>query len=526
MITSSTNWTESESIESIRGKFLDLTGVSSVAINEEEVGLEHFLRFGVGKDAALYRGVLAAIDKDLPRDHPYHGRLSLEVTAKWNGLQSGEVELLRSLINRSLRVTSPNTERLLSIKFVPFKGGEDRLAVQPANHAIQGRRGVGKSSLILVAHRKVMDLGHLPVWVDLQPFRSRTDLQVCVEVLHEILQDLSSKTATLSPGPGGDLGEGLQKTQKLRDKGDSIKETDLRKVIPDLQRFVKRLTSSPGRNVYVFLDDAHLLGREVQPLVFELVFSVFKGAGGWLKIAGVRNLLHLYESSTKTGLQHPNDIQFISLDLTLTNPDAARKHLTDILDSFLSLCGIDKRGWVIRKTAIDRLVWCSAGVPRDFLLLLERSIGFGLEARREVVGVQEVNIAVGEFGQQKMRELDEDTSQGGQELRESMDRLAVAALDQYRSNAFLVMQDSKHPGYANLQKLVDLRLVHLIHPSITPSKSGERYEVYLLDYSFYTGMRRRHGLKELSITNVKSRKYTELRRLPKISLNAISGGEQ
>jgi len=72
-----------------------------------------------------------------------------------------------------------------------------------------------------------------------------------------------------------------------------------------------------------------------------------------------------------------------------------------------------------------------------------------------------------------------------------------------------------------LQKLVDLRLVHLIHPSITPGKAGERYEAYLLDYSFYTGVRRRHGLSELKIRTKEPPKYAELRKLRRIELGEI-----
>jgi len=68
---------------------------------------------------------------------------------------------------------------------------------------------------------------------------------------------------------------------------------------------------------------------------------------------------------------------------------------------------------------------------------------------------------------------------------------------------------------------MDLRLIHLLHPSITPGKAGERYEAYLLDYSFYTGVRRRHGLKELKISSDAPPRYAELRKLPKIDVEAL-----
>ncbi len=106
-------------------------------------------------------------------------------------------------------------------------------------------------------------------------------------------------------------------------------------------------------------------------------------------------------------------------------------------------------------------------------------------------------------------------------MKEALKRLQEAVLDECRTNSFLVRVQSSHPGFVALQKLVDLRLVHLIHPSITPGKSGERYEAYLLDYSFYTGLRRRHGLEELKIDANAPPKYATLRKLPKIDLDII-----
>ena len=62
-----------------------------------------------------------------------------------------------------------------------------------------------------------------------------------------------------------------------------------------------------------------------------------------------------------------------------------------------------------------------------------------------------------------------------------------------------------HVEKAQLQKnerrlvhvLSDLRMVHLIHQSITPEKAGERYEAFILDYSLFTGFRRRPNVREM-----------------------------
>jgi hypothetical protein len=153
--------------------------------------------------------------------------------------------------------------------------------------------------------------------------------------------------------------------------------------------------------------------------------------------------------------------------------------------------------------------------------LFERSVAFAKQHRRHRVGVQEVNLAVGEFGQEKIRELEQDIGDGGTTLREALERLQKAVLDEHKRNSFLIRKDTRHEGYKALQKLVDLRLVHLIQPSITPDHAGVRYEAYLLDYSFYTGVRRRHGLSELKIGGNEPPKWADLRKLPKIDLDLI-----
>jgi hypothetical protein len=52
--------------------------------------------------------------------------------------------------------------------------------------------------------------------------------------------------------------------------------------------------------------------------------------------------------------------------------------------------------------------------------------------------------------------------------------------------------------------------------SVTPHKTGERFEAYILDYSLFTGFRRRPNVKEM-IPKELQFKAAELRALPKVS---------
>ncbi len=509
-----------ESVEDIRREFLARTGIRDVDTDEERAGPEVFLRFRVGRDAPIYKRALAEINDRLPMDHPYRGRLSLEVEKVPNVISSMEVQLLRSLISRTLRITSDALDRGVSVEFVPFRAGEEQKVIQPVNHAILGRRGVGKSSLILTAYRKVIQNNDLPIWLDLQPYKGRDDAVAISEVLAEIFGEcIDSFERNGTEAPLEFVHGHREVTDLMNSSPSRLSVATIRKLVPELKRLVRGFTRRTGRNLFVFLDDAHLLDSALQPQMFELLHSILKGTGGCLKIAGVKNFICLYQPAQRMGLQQPGDVQHIYLDLTLVDPASAREHLVSVLKQFLKECGFSRTNQIMHDRAIDRLVWCSAGVPRDFLQLFERSVGFAIQHRRKRVGIEEVNMAVGEFGEEKSAELEQDASEDGESLRFALDKLKRLVLDDHKWNSFLVRQDPRHPGYRLLQKLVDLRLVHLIHPSINPGKIGETHEAYLLDYSFYTGVRRRRGLEEIKIEAEKPPTYTTLRKLPKVRLD-------
>jgi hypothetical protein len=81
-------------------------------------------------------------------------------------------------------------------------------------------------------------------------------------------------------------------------------------------------------------------------------------------------------------------------------------------------------------------------------------------------------------------------------------------------NAFLVRsEDSEERSLIHV--LSDLRIVHLIHQSITPDRAGERYEAYIIDYSIFTGFRRRRNIREM-VPEEAQFKAAELRALPKV----------
>jgi hypothetical protein len=228
------------------------------------------------------------------------------------------------------------------------------------------------------------------------------------------------------------------------------------------------------------------------------------------------SLLNAYSPSTRKGLQIPGDAQFISLDLTLENPEAAEAHLRAILEGFLNAIGYSLNRTVIPEAAFRRLVWANAGVPRDFLQMFARALEHAQRNRHAAITLSDVNIAIGEFGQQKMDDLQQDARNEAGVLRRMLSQLENLCLDreQDRVNAFLVRSEDSRERKL-VQILSDLRMVHLIHQSITPNKAGERYEAFILDYSLFTGFRRRPNVREM-VPKEAQFKASELRALPRV----------
>ena len=292
------------------------------------------------------------------------------------------------------------------------------------------------------------------------------------------------------------------------------------RLAPTLKRSLAAITQKTANHAFVFLDDFHLIDLESQPGLLRVLHGGLKGANGWLKVAGLTSLLNYYSPRTRQGLQVPGNAQPISLDLTLENPEAAEAHLRAILDSFLKAVGYSMSSAVIPDTAFKRLVWANAGVPRDFLQMFARALEHARRNKHSSVTLSDVNVAIGEFGQRKMDELERDAHNTAGELRTMLGALESFCLDENKVNAFLIRSEESNERRL-VHVLSDLRMVHLIHQSITPRKAGERYEAFILDYSLFTGFRRRPNVREMVPAEAQF-KAAELRQLPKVAEGFLS----
>jgi len=504
--------------------FAGVIGITDIQSRTEEVGSEVFLKFCVGRPAPIYDHALRVTQKSLPEENPFRGLLNLVYEKVRKFPHSLEADVLQAFITRETRrVVQRERTGPLSISNLSFQNREDLKIIQPATHLLVGRRGVGKSTLIRRAADLLEKANKICVVMDMQAYSDELSGQsLCREVLHDF-----SRKLVESGQQGPHAGKNAFPADELQTFADRMlkEKKRLPRAIPELNRLVARTSAATDSDVFLFLDDYHLLDHKTQPELLHLLHGTLKGAGGWLKVAGLRTRLHSYDARTRRGLQTPGDAQLISLDFTLVDPGAAETHLRAILKRFLSVVGVENETHVIHDKPFRRLVWANAGVPRDFLQMFGKALEHARRANRATVTLTDVNLSIGESGQQKMDDLEQDARNEQNTLKRAVKYLEEYCLVGERAvNGFLVRCE-QGPEKRAIDILCDLRLVHLVHPTITPHKAGERYEAYLVDYSLFTGFRRRRNIKELLPADGRQFKAKELRQIPVLRKGFLSAEE-
>ena len=197
-------------------------------------------------------------------------------------------------------------------------------------------------------------------------------------------------------------------------------------------------------------------------------------------------------------------------------PDKAASHIEGILDAHALYCGLPSVRFLCTSgDVLSRLVWVSAGVPRDALNMFAQAMTKGTTQGRSLVSVTNVNVAASEMVSQKLKDLEEDvpgrTIEEG--LSETLEKVKDFCIKTKRKNAFLTEIKNDNALYQNILKLVDLRLVHVISEGITVGEAGRKYIALILDYGFYTGIR---AAQSVDLFNKQTERvaYKHLRKLP------------
>lgn len=393
-----------------------------------------------------------------------------------------------------------------SLRYVSDVAERVNLAISPRHHLIFGRRGVGKTSLLLEAKRVLEQEGHFALWVNVHALR-HLDGDAAFLTVASRLCDLGigafQSGTTLSRSVR--LLEACREVIEKAAADDPPEVRRISRIVPQLQQAISRFCLETHQALYLFLDDIHYLPPQDVPKFLDLLHGIARDNPVWLKAAGIQHQTRWFVSNPPTGLQTGHDAAIISLDVTLEQPERAKQFLQDVLRGYVDECSATPVSGFLGASALDRLVLASGGVPRDFLTLCATSLQTARSRpNARTIGVQDVNNAAGVAAQTKLQELEDDaaaTQGGSQALVTALNRIREFLLSEQQITYLRVdfRDKESHPHeYELVQALADLRMLHLINPSLSdPHLAGRRSEVYLLDLSQYSGSRLKQRLRVL-----------------------------
>jgi hypothetical protein len=415
-------------------------------------------------------------------------------------------------LTRLITARSRVSEIQPSISYVKDIAANISAVTAPRHNLIFGRRGAGKTALLVEAKRILTEEGDLSAWVNLQTLRReeshRIFLYVADEVCNIVIAELQrrrpqSQLSVTAVELSGAISSSLNIL--------TLQPEDVYSLIPRLQRLLKRFLDSFDTSLYIFIDDFYYIPRKDQAQLLDMLHGCVRDCSAWLKIASIRHLTRWFQSSPPMGLQTGQDADLLDLDVTLQDPVRAKRFLENVLQQYAKHVGVRSLTRIFHPEALDRLVLASGAVPRDYLVLSASAVNKAqTREKARLVGVQDVNQAAGDAAQVKIQELEDDMAANvGSAARTiaALQRLRTFCLEETSSTYYRINfrdKEERPLAYNVLTSLMDLRLVHLVDASVSAAhEAGERFEVFMLDLSQFSGSRLKQGIRVLDFVGGK-----------------------
>lgn len=427
---------------------------------------------------------------------------TLKPTSRDRIVDGPEVRLLLKVLSESQTVHRHSFGEELISRYTPTVTGAEHQIISNANHIVFGRRGAGKSMLLLYSMSLRKQSKSPVVWLDFQTYSRRSDESVIIDILLDLIAELEG---VFGPYP---------RLMEIQDSIESCQEniSEIKKIAAKLRRELTKL--SLKEEIFVYLDDLHVIDRNLQAQVLDVLYSMSRGNQVYLKISAIENLTRTFDPTERIGLELPHDAQAVHLDYNLTTPEKTTAHIEAILDSHARYAGLSSiRRLCGSADVLARLTWVSAGVPRDAIYLFSQAIQKANTEGRARVTVSNVNQAASETLTIKLRDLEQDASEQAERLKGVLELVKAFCIKEKRQNAFLIEIDNKSELFKMITSLVQLRFLHVISEGITPHEAGRKYLALILDYGLYIGIRAAQSV-ELFNRSFDDSSAAALRKLP------------
>lgn len=420
------------------------------------------------------------------------------------GVQDSRATDLIRLISARSRVS----EAQPSLSYVRDVKANLSAVTAGRHHLIFGRRGAGKTALLVEARQQLAREDAITAWVNIQTLRREESHRVVLYVLDGLLTAALSHRRLVRVESIVSL-EMNQLFDAVREQlRANSGEEQVVALVPRVQRALSRFLDLENLSLYLFVDDFYYLPRDQQPIVLDLLHGCVRDCNAWLKIASIRHLTRWFQSSPPLGLQTIHDADIIDLDVTLQDPKRAQEFLENVLERYAKHIGIPVLTRLFSKKALDRLVLASGAVPRDYLVLAASAIVKAQgRPKATLVGAQDVNQAAGDAAGAKLQELEDDMASNVGTAERTLSALKTVrdfCLIDKSFTYFLVNYRDKEDSpaaYNLLTDLMDVRLVHLLDSGVSdPHAAGQRSEAFMLDLSQYSGSRLKQRIHVLDFT--------------------------
>lgn len=405
---------------------------------------------------------------------------------------------------RLLEARSRTSDAVPSLKYVEDPRASLAAVAASRHQLIYGRRGVGKTALLLEAKRIAESEGDITVWVNAQPFRHLDAPTAYLRLADSIFSTLLKHGGSSQSEAFSRIKTESRNIVALLEQGPTSGRT-VDGILPALNTALRAVLRTGLMRLNVYIDDFYYFPRASQPSFLDFASATLRDCDGWLKIASIERLTRTFEPSSRVGLEIPHDASKIDLDRTLEDPGAAQDFLDHMLNSYTTAVGVGTPSSIAKRRALGLLVLASGGVPRDYLNLLASSIVQARKSRTNAqeVGREDVMRSAGDAALSKKRDFEQDApADTASSLLAALDILSTKVKNSGSSYFRVNMMEKSEAGYELLAQLVDLRFVHLIQATLSDQhKGGTKYEVYTLDLSEYSDVRIKRGLKVLELEN-------------------------
>lgn len=465
-----------EQLDRIQAAFEERTGLRELTYEDVPKGSVIVRVIQVASATERLYSILNECISAVDTDGNVHA--TLKSVARDSIVNSPEAKLLLKVLSESQNINQHSFSLDFFDRYTYSVTGAENQIVSSANHVVTGRRGAGKSMLLLfcLKHRQKNDLPN--AWLDMQTYSGRDDEQSISDVIVDLLYQVDF--------PNEVVNEALELRRRL--EADGVTTKDVRRLAPKLRRLFAAMTHE--KELFVYLDDLHVFDASLQYILLDVLYSIFRGNRVFIKASAIETLLVPYSSSKQMGMQIPQDAQRLGLDYNLTTPDKAAAHIESILNSHARYAALPSiRRLCSSPDVLPRLTWVSAGVPRDSINLFAQSMLKASASRKRRVTVSNVNMAASENLSIKLKDLQTDATSTAAALNEQLEVIRKFCVIEIRSNAFLVEIDQANETFQKLMQLVQLRLLHVISEGITPKEAGTKFMALMLDYGLYTGVR-------------------------------------